>query len=190
MRNAILHSQNKGLFRASYRRIRQYRNVIDLKGKHFFNEITADFVYYDYTVLTSGSDYTCTIQFSLAIVRHMSPDHIFFLCTETVLLFIKSDLQSKAQRCWKEIVVRGWHEWHSCYCVSSKPNYKYLITLMAYSRTGQLMTCLTSISCARLSKQPQFGLCFPSSHCGSQGLWVHFEHCSRNIYQSENIPRI
>jgi hypothetical protein len=72
---------------------------MDLKGEHFFNEITADLVYCDYTVLTSGSDYTCTIQFSLAIVRRMCSDHIFFLCAETVLLFVKSDLQSTAQRC-------------------------------------------------------------------------------------------
>ena len=181
MRNTIHLSQNKGLFRASYRRIRQYRNVMDLKGKHFFNEITADVAYCDCTVPPSGSNYTCTIQFSLVIVRHMSSDHIFFLCTETVHLFVKSDLHSTAQRCWKEIVDTRWHEWRSCYCVSSKPNYKYMIKLMAYSQIGQLTSCLTVLSCVRLSKQMQFSLCFPSSHCGSQGLWVYFEHCSRNI---------
>jgi len=72
---------------------------MDFKGKHFFNEIAVDLVYCNYTVLSSGSDYTCTIQFSLAIVRRMSSDHILFLCTETVPLFVKSDLQSTTQRC-------------------------------------------------------------------------------------------
>jgi hypothetical protein len=88
----------------------------------------------------------------------MSCDRILFLCTETVASLRKIGFTVHSAEVLKGNGSRTltWMTLfpHSCYCVSSKPNYKHLIKLMAYSRIGRLTSCLTCLSCDWVSVCP------------------------------------
>jgi hypothetical protein len=81
----------------------------------------------------------------------MSCDRVLFLCAETVASLRKIGFTVHSAEVLKGNG-SGALTWmtrfpHSCYCVSSKPNYKHLIKLMAYSRIGRLTAFPKSLSC-------------------------------------------